>query len=376
MKIILAPNTFKESLPAEQVCAAMERGIRAVTDQAQCISIPMADGGDGTAEALVAARQGTWVELTANDPLMRPVPVRYGLIDEGKTAVMEMAEVSGLRRLQEAEKNPQKTTTFGTGEIIRNALDRGVENIVIGIGGSATTDAGIGMAAALGYRFLDAMGKDVQPIGGEMNRIQRIDASRMHPRLNQVKIGVACDVTNPLLGPQGAAPVYGPQKGATPEMVKQLEAGLAQVAQCWRGDLGQDLEDMPGGGAAGGLGAGLAAFCGAELRSGFELVAEYAQLDRVLEGADLAFTGEGKIDGQTAFGKVPAGVGRHAQKLGIPVVALGGCIAPDAAALLDVGITALFSIVPSPMTLSESMSCTSELVERTTEQVMRLFLCK
>ncbi len=374
MRVVIAPNAFKECMSAPAVAHAMAEGARRASPTLEVIEVPLADGGDGTMEALVSARQGRLVEMTAHDPLMRPVPVRYGLIDRDKTAVIEMAVASGLWRLQEKEKNPLYTTTYGTGEMIRDALDRGVNTLIVGIGGSATTDAGIGMAAALGFRLRDRHGNEIKPVGGALASLASIDSSKVHPRLGQVKMRVASDVTNPLLGPYGAALVYGPQKGATPDMVVELEHGLAHAARCWESDLGVKIGDLPGGGAAGGLGAGLVAFCGAEIRSGFDLIADYAGLDDALRGASLVLTGEGKIDASTRFGKVPAGVARRAGALGVPVVALAGHLAGDVRSLLSDSLIAVFSITPGPMSLPEALDRARGNLEQTAEQVIRLWM--
>ncbi|RJP22069.1 MAG: glycerate kinase [Candidatus Omnitrophota bacterium] len=376
MQIVLAPNAFKECLSAPAVADAMEEGILRIPADIRTVKVPLADGGDGTTDALVSARNGVFVELTVHDPLMRPVTARYGLIDDGETAVMEMAQASGLWRLREEEKNPLLTSTFGAGEMMRDALDRGVSAIIVGIGGSATTDAGIGMAAALGYRLLDGQNREIDPTGGNMQELAGIDDTYAHPHLKKIKIHVACDVANPLLGPNGAAPVYGPQKGATPEMIFQLEDGLATVARHLQAYNRRFRPEMPGGGAAGGLGAGLVGFCCAELRSGFDLIADYARLDDALADADLALTGEGKIDHSTRFGKVPAGVGQRAKKHNIPAVALAGGIFGDVSSLYEEGISALFSITPAPISLAEAIGRARVLIAQTSEQVIRLWLLK
>jgi glycerate kinase len=373
MKIILAPNAFKECLSAPKAAAAMAKGINAVLPQAEIREIPLADGGDGTMEALVSARNGEIVSIQSSDPLQRKIPVQYGLIDNGQTAVIEMALASGLWLLSDSEKNPLKTTTLGTGEMIVDAIERGVTSIILGIGGSATTDAGIGMAEALGYRFYDAQNEPVAPIGESMSKIKRIDCSDVHSQLKNVKIYVASDVTNPLLGPDGAAPVYGPQKGATPEMVQILEQGLQTVSNCWVSDMNVTIGDLPGGGAAGGLGAGLVAFCGAEIRSGFDLIAEYADLDHHLKGADLAITGEGKIDASTRFGKVPAGVLRKANAVHVPVIAIAGQLSGDVESLNREGMLALFSIANGPLTVQESMDNAAELISQVCGQIIRVY---
>lgn len=372
--IVLAPNAFKESLSAPLAAQAMREGVCRVAPGADTRSVPLADGGDGTVDALVSARQGERIHLAVNGPLMRKTDSHYGLIDEGKTAVIEMALASGLWMLAQKERNPLKTTTYGTGELIRDALDRGVERIVIGIGGSATTDGGVGMAEALGYRFYDNEGEAINPVGGETKRIARIDESQVHARLAGVQIDVACDVTNPLLGERGAAMVFGPQKGATPAMVEHLEHGLTNLAQRWQEHFGQAYEEIPGAGAAGGLGAGLIAFCGAQLQSGFDLIARYAGLHNALQGAELVITGEGKIDGSTRYGKVPFGVAQAAQALGVPVVAVTGYRGQDATELHDCGLHAILSVVPGPVSLSDAMNHAYANVADTCEQLMRLWL--
>lgn len=373
MRFVIAPNTFKECISAPKAAEAIGAGVRRVFPDAEIVLVPLADGGDGTTEALVAARKGRFLEITANDPLMRPVKVRYGLFDDDRAAVVEMAAASGLWRLRKEERNPLKTTTYGTGEMIRDALNRGVRSLIVGIGGSATTDGGIGMAAALGYRFFDRHDNELAPIGESMRLVSHIDKAETIDELKDTQIYVASDVTNPLLGSDGAAQVYGPQKGATPEMVEILEEGLSVMERRWEEDLGVRIGDLSGGGAAGGLGAGLVAFCGAEIRSGFDLVAEYAHLDEALEGATLVLTGEGRMDASSQFGKVPAGVIRKARDKYVPVIGLAGIVAGDSHALIDRGMTALFSITPGPISLSEAFETVEENLRRTTEQVMRLW---
>lgn len=373
MKIILAPNTFKESLSAPLVAEAMARGVRKVCPSAETVCIPLADGGDGTMEALVAARDGQKVSCSVHDPLMRKTESTYGTIDDGQTAVIEMALASGLWMLNEEERNPLETTTFGTGELMRHAMEQGCRRILIGIGGSATTDGGIGMAAALGYRFLDKQGSELKPVGGSLPRIHTIDTTAVIPELTDTTCIIASDVTNPLTGSDGAAPVFGPQKGATPEMVSLLDDGLANLNHCWSSTFGTSYAETPGAGAAGGLGAGLMAFCKAESRSGFDLVAETASLEDALRGASLVITGEGKIDDQTRFGKVPSGVAILAQKHGVPCVALAGKLSGDLTALIEQGMAALFSITPGPATLEESMHNAASYLEQTTENIIRLW---
>ncbi len=374
MKFVAAPNAFKESLSAPKVAESIAIGIHRVLPDAIVEQVPVADGGDGTAEALVAATGGRIMELTVTGPLGEPVEASYGLLGDGRTAVIEMALASGLHLVPQEKRNPMKTTTYGTGELIAAALDQGVEKVIVGIGGSATVDGGAGMAQALGCSLLDDSGCEI-PRGGEgLARLSRIDLSRRHPALEKVETVVACDVDNPLTGPQGAPAVYGPQKGATPEMVRQLDADLGRYADVIKRDLEMEVDTVPGAGAAGGLGAGLMAFLGAKLRPGVDIVIEAARLEEKLQGANLVITGEGKLDRQTAFGKAPIGVARLAKKHGIPVVALSGSLGEGADELVEHGIDAVFTIVPGPVSLEEAMERAGEFIVKVVEQIMRIFL--
>jgi len=374
MKFVVAPNAFKESLSAPEVAESITAGIHRVLPDAVVEQIPVADGGDGTAEALVAATKGRMVTLTVTGPLGDPVQASYGLLGDGRTAAVEMALASGLHLVPMDRRDPMKTTTYGTGELIAAALDQGVEKVIVGIGGSATVDGGAGMAQALGCALLDEDGQDIPRGGDGLARLSRIDLSRRHPAVKKVETVVACDVDNPLTGPQGAPVVYGPQKGATPEMVRQLDADLARYAESIERDLGIKVATVPGAGAAGGLGAGLMAFLGARLRPGVDIVLEAAQLEKKLEGADLVITGEGKLDRQTAFGKAPVGVARLAKKHGIPVVALAGSLGEGAGKLVEHGIDAVFSIVPGPVNLEKAMQNAGMYTSETAERITRLFL--
>lgn len=373
MIILIAPNTFKECLSAPQVADAIAEGVLTAAPHATCIKIPLADGGDGTVDAMVSACQGEIIELRVNDPLMRPVNARYGIIHDGMTAIIEMAEASGLRLLSEDEKNPLHTSTYGTGELMLDALQRGVQSIIIGIGGSATTDLGIGMAAALGYRFLDASGNELMPNGESLNHISAINTEDVNPNIKNIEIFVACDVKNPLLGDNGAAPVYGPQKGASPDIVKQLEEGLANTADYIQRDLSVHVHTIPGGGAAGGLGAGLLAFCDAKIQSGFALIAEMTKLEEQIKTVDLVITGEGEINQSTQFGKVPHGVATIAKRYHIPVVALTGKMGHNLFDLHKEGITAVFPIQDGPLRLEESLINAKQLLTNTASQVIRLW---
>lgn len=374
MKIVIAPDSFKESLSSLQVAGAIERGLKRVFPRARCVIVPMADGGEGTVQALVAATGGRILRRKVTGPMGMPVQARFGLLGDGETAVIEMAEASGLPLVPREARDPMLATTRGTGELLVAALKLGVKHIIIGIGGSATNDGGAGMAQALGARLLAADGQelDAHGSGGLLEQVARVDASALHPALKQTRITVACDVDNPLCGRQGASRVYGPQKGATPEMVRRLDANLRRWARVLARDLGQDVAALPGAGAAGGLGAGLMAFTGAQLRSGVDIVVEAAGLARELEGAVLAVTGEGRVDSQTAFGKTPSGVAKLARRKRVPVVAIGGGLADDARGAFDHGIDALEAAVARDMDLPTAMKRAPELIENAAERVARL----
>jgi glycerate kinase len=324
-------------------------------------------------ETLVAVTGGRILGVPATDPLGRPVRSAIGILGDGKTAVVEMAAASGLRLLQPEEYNPLETTTFGTGQLIRAALDEDVETIMIGIGGSATTDGGTGMAMALGALFCEEDGRPLDGTGADLEDIRWIDLDSLDPRIRNVEISCACDVDNPLTGEKGAAAVYSPQKGATPEMVKRLDAGLANLAAVIRGDLGFDVENVPGAGAAGGLGAGILAFLGGELLPGADLVIRYSGFEDAISGADLVLTGEGHIDRSTRHGKVPAAVARICRKQEIPVLAFGGGVSPETSELHKEGMTAVFSICPGPMDLEEALSEAGPNLTRTVFEAVSLW---
>ena len=360
MKIVLAPDSFKDSMSALEVCQAMQQGVAAVIPDAQFIVIPMADGGEGTTEALVAATGGQMRTVRATGPLPSDRPTadgRIGLSGDGRTAIIEMACVSGLPLVPRAKRNPLHTTTFGTGELIRAALDAGARHIIVGIGGSATTDLGTGMAQALGARFFQTDGSEItEPMtGGLLSLVASVDISAMHHAIADSRIEAACDVDNPLLGPRGCAAVYGPQKGATPPIVDQLESNLTSAIGIIEQVIGRPVRDVPGAGAAGGLGAGLMAFLGAELRPGIKIVLDASGFADRIRGAQLVLTGEGQIDRQTAYGKTISGVARTAAEQGIPVVALVGCVGEGVENLYDIGVTSMFSLVPGPCTLDDEI---------------------
>jgi glycerate 2-kinase len=376
VKIAIAPNAFKGSLTAAEAAACIERGLRKALRGLSVVKLPMADGGDGTMLAIVAATGGQVVPCRVTDPLGRKIRSLFGLTGNGRTAVIEMALASGLALLKTEERNPMLTTSRGTGELIRAALDRGVQEIVIGIGGSATNDGGMGVARALGVRFPDARNRELPDCGSALVRLARIDVSGLDARLQHTAIFVACDVDNPLCGPRGAARVYGPQKGASPAMVKQLDAGLKRLAAVFQKDLGLKVADLPGAGAAGGLGAGLVAVLNARMRPGVDVVTQAIGLEAKLAGCDLVITGEGRLDGQTAFGKAPAGVARIARKLGIPVIAICGSLGPDAGNVRRAGIAAFFSALEEPVAEAELPRRGPGMLERCAEQVGRLLALK
>lgn len=374
MKIVAAPNALKGSLTATEAAIAMEAGIRRILPNAEVVQVPVADGGDGLVDVAVEALNGERRSLRIRGPRNSLVEANYCYVKSMDLVAVEMALASGLALLPEDLHDPTLTTTFGTGELIKAGLDLGVSRINVGIGGSATNDGGIGMAQALGGRFLDKDGQELPGIGGSLASIVKIDLSGLDPRLQETTVEAVCDVDNPLYGPKGAAFVYGPQKGASPEQVKELDHGLENLAEVIQKDLGIDVKNMPGAGAAGGLGAGLHAFLGATLCKGIDLIFDLVGLPEKLSGADLVLTGEGQIDFQTVFGKAPGGVGAAAKARGIPCFALAGSIGKELGDLHDSGIHAVFSLCPGPMTLEESMKRSKENVARVTEQAIRAFL--
>jgi len=377
MKIVLAPDSFKGNLTSLQVASALEKGIKRVIPNANCIKVPMADGGEGTVQSLVDATGGKFVRKQVKGPTGKPVSARYGILADGKTAVIEMAEASGLPEVEGTkDKNPIKTTTYGTGQLMMDAINKGANHIILGLGGSATVDGGAGMAQALGVRFLDKKGNEIKELGagGMLNKIASIDMSKVNPKVKQTKVTVASDVENPLCGKKGAAYVFGPQKGATPAMVTKLDANLKHFAGVIKKDLRKDVMKLKGAGAAGGLGAGLVAFTGAKLKSGIDIVIEATGLARHIKGADLVLTGEGRVDFQTAFGKTPSGVAKAARKHHVQTVAIGGGITDDARGVFEHGIDGLASACARDMSLQEAMSNSKAHLANAAERVIRLVL--
>ena len=356
MKIVIAPDSYKESLSALEVASAIEAGFREIYPDAEYIKLPVADGGEGTVEAMVAATQGRMVEVAVTGPLGEPVQGFYGISGDESCAFIEMAAASGLELLPPAARNPLKTTSWGTGELIRHALDLGVTRMIIGIGGSATNDGGAGMAQALGAQLLTADGQPIAPGGAGLSTLATIDISGLDPRLAQCRIDVACDVTNPLVGDEGASAIFGPQKGATPEMVVQLDRALAHYAGQIAQDLDLDVLTLEGGGAAGGMGAALYAFCGAHLRPGIDIVTDALHLDALVADADLVITGEGRIDSQTIHGKVPVGVARVAKRYQIPVIGIAGSLTADVGVVHQHGLDAVFSVLHRICSLDEALA--------------------
>jgi len=374
MRVVVAPDKFKGSLSAPEAASAMARGVRAACNDAEVDLVPVADGGEGTVEALVAATGGAFRDAIVTGPLGEAVTARYGLLGDGRTAVIEMAAASGLVLVPSDRRDPRITTTRGTGELVLAALDQGCTAIILGIGGSATNDGGAGMAQALGARFLDEIGAELPPGGASLARLARIDRSGLDPRLANASIRVACDVDNPLCGPVGASAIYGPQKGASREVVRELDAALARFATMIERDLGCSVAEIPGAGAAGGLGAGLVGFAGGTLTPGIKLVIDAVNLVPRLRQANLGLTGEGAIDASTAFGKTAVGVARVARELGVPCLALAGMIGDGAGAVLSEGIDAYMSIAPGPGPIDEAIALAASRLEAATEQLVRAFL--
>ena len=356
MNIVIAPDSYKECLSALEVAAEIEAGFREVLPNAQYRTVPLADGGEGTVAAMVASTGGSLLALDVTGPLGEPVKACYGLTGDGKTAIIEMAAASGLALVAPNLRNPLKTTTFGTGELIRAALDAGARHLVIGIGGSATNDGGAGMLQALGVKLLDHDDRQIGFGGGSLANLARIDISGMDPRLKQCSIEAACDVNNPLTGPKGASRIFGPQKGATAEMVAQLDANLGHFADIISRDLHVQADSVPGAGAAGGMGAALLAFFGAKLRPGIEIVVETIGLEAMIQDADLVITGEGRIDSQSIHGKTPVGVAAVAKRYGKPVIGIAGSLSNDVDVVHEYGIDAVFSVLSQVGTLEEALT--------------------
>ena len=370
--IALAPDSFKESMTAKEVCEAMERGIKKANSNITCIHIPMADGGEGTMQSLVDATDGKIYSIEVVGPLGNKVEAQYGILGEGEIGILEMASASGIQLVHPEKRNPLVTTTYGTGQLIKACLDHGVKKLLIGIGGSATNDGGAGVIQALGGKLLDKQGNELGFGGGELGKLSSIDLSNFDNRLKQVTVEVACDVSNPLCGESGASNVYGPQKGATREMVSILDDNLRHYADIIKKGLDKDVLDVPGAGAAGGLGAGLMAFLNGNLKKGIEMVIEYAGLEEKVRDADMVWTGEGSIDFQTQYGKTPLGVATIAKKHNKSVIALAGRVGEGIEVLYESGIDSIFGITKGATSLEEALVKGQENIEKTSENIIRL----
>lgn len=374
MKVVIAPDSFKESLTAKQVCDAIQAGLARVWHDAKFVAIPVADGGEGTVQSLVDATQGRLVEVKVMGPQGKRVEAFYGMLGDNQTAVIEMAAASGLHHVPVAQRDPKLTTSFGTGELIRHALDQGVTKLIIGLGGSATNDGGVGMLAALGARFTNADGDPIQLTGGGLRELTHIDLQDFDPRLQNCDILVACDVNNPLCGDKGASAVFGPQKGATPEDVQLLDGTLRQFGLLTEKVTGKMVLESAGAGAAGGMGAALLAYTQARLRPGIEIVLETVQLAHQVSDADLVITGEGRIDSQTVHGKTPMGVAKVAKRFDVPVLALCGCTGDNYQAVYQCGIDAVFAAVPRAMSLEDALKESDFNLADLAENVARLWI--
>ena len=372
MKIVIAPQAYKGSISALNAARAMAEGALRVVPDAETVLVPVADGGDGTLETLVEAMGGDIRSATVTGPVGKPVTAEWGALGDGRTAVIETARASGLALLSLDELAPLRATTYGLGELIREALDAGFRSFIVGLGGSATNDGGAGMAQALGARLLDEAGRDLPPGGAALAGLRRIDMSGLDKRAREARFSVAGDVSNPLTGPEGASAVYGPQKGATPDMVDQLDAALKRFAEVVKRDIGVSIEAVPGTGAAGGLGGGMMAFLNGSLRAGVDIVLDQVGLDKALEGADLVITGEGRIDFQTVYNKAPIGVARRAKQRGIPVIGIAGSLGQGYEDVHAEGIDAAVSILNAPMTLAEASARGGELMADAVAQALRL----
>ncbi|WP_299686877.1 glycerate kinase [uncultured Vibrio sp.] len=376
MKIVIAPDSYKESLTAMEVACAIENGFKQIFSNAEYVKLPMADGGEGTVQSMVDATNGSVIKCDVTGPMGETVSGFYGLLGDGNTVVIEMAAASGLHLVEPEKRNPLLTTTFGTGELIKAALNNGAKHIIVGIGGSATNDGGIGMAQALGARLLDSNGEELGYGGGELARLTTIDLSGLDVRLRNVRLEVACDVDNPLCGPKGASHIFGPQKGATPEMVNTLDSNLAHYAEIIKTQVGSDIKNCAGAGAAGGLGAALIGLLNAELRPGIDIVMDEINLSEIVKDADLVITGEGRIDSQTVHGKTPIGVARTAKQYNLPVIGIAGCLADDCAIVHDHGIDVVFSVVNAAVDLPTALAQAQANLELTSRNIAALYQLK
>lgn len=383
MKIVFAPDSYKGSLSAKRICQLLDLAARNVLGECETVSIPVSDGGEGAADVVVAAAGGRYRQVVVRGPLGEPVEAKYGIFPEKpvesgfengvrEAAIIEMAAASGLPLVRPEERNVRRASTFGTGQMIRDALEQGIRHFHIAIGGSATNDGGIGCAAALGVRFLGEDGTELEAVPENLGKIRKVDLSGLHPAVERSEFTVICDVTNPLLGETGATRIFGPQKGASSEDLEFLETGMTNYANILKAAFGRDIAASPGAGAAGGLGAGLMAFTGAKLRRGIDTILKLLDFDRVIQGADLVITGEGMMDGQSVFGKVPSGVGRAARKQGIPCVAIVGGMGKNAARIYDCGVDAIITTINGAMSVEAAMENAEELFLDAAERMFRM----
>lgn len=376
MKVVIAPDSFKESLTAKQVSEAIKAGLARVWHDAEFVTVPVADGGEGTVQSLIDATQGEQVFTTVFDPLNKEVQAFYGILGDGETAVIEMAEASGLHLVPAEDRDPKLTSSFGTGQLIKHALERGMQRLIIGLGGSATNDGGVGMLAALGVKFFDESGNAIATNGGGLINLASIDTSGLDVRLAQCEILVACDVDNPLCGEKGASATFGPQKGATTTDISVLDNALRKFGELTEQVTGKHVLTREGAGAAGGMGAALLGYTPARLQPGIEIVLETVKLADHVADADIVFTGEGRIDHQTAHGKTPMGVAKVAKQFNLPVIALAGCVGDNYQAVYQCGIDAVFPCVPRAMSLADAMTEAETNVANLAENVARLWTKK
>lgn len=376
VKIIIASDSYKGTLTSLDVANCIERGIRNYNENYEIVKLSMADGGEGTVAALVEATKGNYKKVIVRDPLFRKVEATYGISGDGNTAFIEIAEASGLTLLKEKERNPYITSSYGTGQLICDALDKGCKDLVIGLGGSGTNDGGAGLLRALGARFLDKNNNELKEGGFYLSGLTRIDTTNIHPRLKECKIKIASDVDNPLCGRNGASYIYGPQKGATDEMIVKLDEALSHYAKIIEKTVGINVANLKGAGAAGGMGVVFLGFANAKIEKGIDIVIKETQLEKHLQDADLVITGEGSIDYQTRFGKTPYGVAQKSKEHNVPVIAIAGTVGKDADELYDYGFDSIFSIIDKPLTLEQAMKDSDILIEKAAHRVIRTFMLK
>lgn len=373
MQILIAPDSFKECLSAKEVAESISEGIAKVLPETEITIMPMADGGEGTVDAFISATKGRLIKTKSVDALYQTIDSFYGVLGDGKTAILEMAAASGIEHIKPEERNPLFTSTFGTGLLLKEIIESGFTDIIIGIGGSATNDGGAGMAQALGFDLLDKNGNRIKKGGASLINLDSISVKNVIAGLKNVSITIACDVENTLLGEFGATKVYAKQKGASPEMIDLLEAGIQKFSDVIENKFGQKFSEIKGSGAAGGLGAGLMAFCNAKINSGFELLCNVSNLENLIKNSDLVFTGEGKIDSQTASGKTISKIAEICKKHDKPLIAIAGIIEPEINKLYQIGLSSAFSITDKPMNITESKENSKVLIANTTERIMRFY---